>query len=136
MYGFAVVLCVSALQKKRMNGWVFAQKKRRTPLPGVFFGYTVSHLPKSTRFTAIVYSKAQILLLYSESQCDLIGPGQAFERKVAIFFFFSPPPPPSRHSRKFYLASPFLFTRPYELSLLPNPFHSVPEALVLHCHSE
>lgn len=29
MYGFAVVLCVSAQQKKRMNGWVFAQKKKK-----------------------------------------------------------------------------------------------------------
>lgn len=28
MYGFAVVLCVSALQKKRMNGWVFESLNR------------------------------------------------------------------------------------------------------------
>lgn len=76
--------------------------------------WTVGSLKASTRsvFWLNREPSPQINTVYSHclfqssnpppfSQSDLIGPGQAFERKVA----FSPAPPPSRHSRKFYLAS-------------------------------
>lgn len=65
MYGFAAVLCVSALQKKRMNAWVFSARKKNSP--GFFFLLqTLSHLPKSTHFTSIVYPRAQILVWIGE----------------------------------------------------------------------